>query len=493
VTVTGTVTFDSVPFGTTGGALNYAGTTQKPVRGAIVEALNSATQAVVASGVTSSTGTYSLFVPQGSSVIVRVKAQMQKTGAAPTWDFAVRDNTQSGGLYAMVAPAVTATAASTTQNLNAPSGWSGANATGSYATARVAGPFAVLDTVYNAYNKVLTAKADATFPALNVFWSINNKPVPGDRTLGEISTSFFTSDSAGNRSIYLLGQADVDSDEYDSPVVAHEWGHYFQDAFSRDDSVGGPHSGGQFLDMRVAFSEGWGNAWSGMALNQSFYADSSDARQQNGFRLNLASPVASAQTPGWFKEDAVQYILYSLHQSPGVGFTPIFNAMSTTQKNGTAVTSIHSFASSVTDATAKSALNTLFAAQGIGQNLDQFGTGETNNGGAAANLPIYKAFTVGTPLTNQCLSTTRGTPNKLGNYLFYKFTVPSTKLYTVTITGGVDPDFALYQNGFLGGGFGTVVGSETASGTLTAGTAVLVFGDAELAANTAPCFTVSVQ
>jgi hypothetical protein len=492
VTITGTATFESVPFAATGGALNYTATTQKPVRGALVEAVNSTTQAVVASGNTTATGTYSLNVPQGSTVIIRVKAQMQKAGVAPTWDFAVRDNTQTNALYTMASAPVAATATNIVQNLNAPSGWAGSNATGSYTSTRVAGPFAVLDTVYSAYNKVLTAKADAVFPALNLYWSINNKPVSGNLAAGEITTSFFTSNGT-TRSIYLLGQADVDTDEYDSPVVAHEWGHYFQDAFSRDDSIGGSHSGGEYLDMRVAFSEGWGNAWSGMALDQNYYADSARARQQSGFRLSLSTPVAGVSDPGWFKEDAVQYILYSLHQTPGVGFTPIFNAMAGPQKGGTALTSIHSFAAGVTDAAAKSALNSLFLQQGIGQNLDQFGTGETNNGGAPANLPIYKALSVGTTLTNQCLSTTRGIPNKLGNALYYRFNAPTTRSYTITVTGGSDPNFELYQGRFLGGGFGTVVGSESAMGNINTGETVLVFTDANIAANTAPCFTVSVQ
>jgi hypothetical protein len=347
-----------------------------------------------------------------------------------------------------------------------------------------------LDTVYTTYNKVLAAKSDAVFPTLNIFWSINNKPVPGNLAAGEITTSFFTSNGT-NRSIYLLGEANNDSDEYDSPVVAHEWGHYFQNAFSRDDSIGGPHTGSDFLDMRVAFSEGWGNAWSGMALGQGFYADSNGARQQSGFRLDLTQPVANVSSPGWYKESSVQYILYSLHQTAGVGFTPIFNAMTGAQRTGTGTTTIHSFASALTDATAKTALNTLLQAQNIGQNLDQFGTGETNNAGDAANLPVYRSLTVGTPLTNQCLSVTRSTPNKLGNTRFFRFTAPAARSYTFTVTGGVDPDFEVYQGGFVGGGFGTAAGSESASGALQAGEAVLVISDAGLTANT--CYTVQVQ
>ena len=45
--------------------------------------------------------------------------------------------------------------------------------------------------------------------------------------------------------------------------------------------------GGERLDMRVAFSEGWGNAWSGMALATQFYTDSAGTGQQSGSRVHL--------------------------------------------------------------------------------------------------------------------------------------------------------------------------------------------------------------
>jgi hypothetical protein len=489
VAITGTATFDSVPLvaiGANGASLNYSGTVQKPVRGAVVEAINNATGAALSTGVTSETGTYALQVPSNLTVYIRVRAQTQKTGAAPTWDFAVRDNTNGNALYAMISPAFTA-ASGVVQDLRAPSGWSGSNTSGSYAATRVAGPFAILDTLYSAYTKVLSAKPDAVFPQLNLYWSVNNVPASGDPSLGQITTSSFITDSTGKRSIYLLGAADDDSDEYDSPVVAHEWGHYFQDAFSRDDSIGGPHTGTDFLDIRVAFSEGWGNAWSGMALNQSFYADSNNTRQQSGFRLDLSQPVSD--NPGWFKESSVQYMLYSLHSS--AGFTPIFNAMTGALRTGTAVTTIHSFAAAVNDTGAKSTLNSLLGQQSIGQNLDAYGAGETNNAGNAANLPIYRALTVGQPLANQCLSIARGLPNKLGNSLFYKFNVPAAREYIFRVTGGTDPDFVVYQNGPRGAGLSEVVGSEAARGTLQAGDGVIIISDAQLQADT--CYTVSIE
>ncbi|MEZ5459313.1 MAG: hypothetical protein R3E65_08385 [Steroidobacteraceae bacterium] len=52
---------------------------------------------------------------------------------------------------------------------------------------------------------------------------------------GEIGTTFFTPGTPDR--IFVLGRADIDTDEFDQHVIAHEWGHYYQDNFSRDDSL----------------------------------------------------------------------------------------------------------------------------------------------------------------------------------------------------------------------------------------------------------------
>jgi hypothetical protein len=56
--------------------------------------------------------------------------------------------------------------------------------------------------------------------------------------------------------MFLLGKEDVDTDEFDTHVVVHEWGHYFESAVSRSDSPGGNHALGDLLDARLAFGEG---------------------------------------------------------------------------------------------------------------------------------------------------------------------------------------------------------------------------------------------
>ncbi len=125
-----------------------------------------------------------------------------------------------------------------------------------------AAPFAILDSIYQAMKKVRDADSSAVFPKLKANWSIYNVPAGTgseyELRSGLIGTTHFDGD--GN--LYILGDADSDTDEYDDHVIIHEWGHYFEQSFSRADSIGGPHGSGDRLDIRVAFGEGWENAFS---------------------------------------------------------------------------------------------------------------------------------------------------------------------------------------------------------------------------------------
>ena len=87
----------------------------------------------------------------------------------------------------------------------------------------------------------------------------------------------------------MLGKENVDTDEYDEHVLTHEFQHYLQNLTSRDDTMGGPHSLGEKLDMRLAFSEGYANAFSGMSLGDPVYRDS--GRVTPGERCELQPGV----------------------------------------------------------------------------------------------------------------------------------------------------------------------------------------------------------
>lgn len=490
VTLNGTVTFDSVPNAT--GTLNYSAITVKPVRGAVLEVVNGASAVVVATTSTDANGAYAVSVPSGTSIMVRVKAQMLQTGSGASWDVTVRDNTQSDAIYAMETPTFIAGVSGLTRNVHAPSGWDGA----SYASTRVAGPFALLDTIYTTQAKVLSVAPNTAFPLLRVFWSVNNVPGGNNVALGQIGTTFFTNGQNG-RAIYVLGKENVDTDEYDSPVVAHEWGHYYQSAFSRDDSPGGSHSLSQLLDRRLAFSEGWGNAWSGIALGRSNYTDSTDAGQAQGGNLDLRAGAPS--NPGWYREASIHSILWNLNNQ--VGFKPIHDTLTAASfKSGVAVTSIHPFAVAFNAAAPGSAaaLNALLTGQGITVPNDPFGTNETNHGGLTTfALPMYTTATVGVPLqacvTNQADPAPRA-GNKLGSYAYLRFATPAARNYAISATGpaGSDPDFIVYQGRQVADASAETTVVQTASVPLAAGESVLVLNDFNNSSSNT-CFNVTIN
>lgn len=498
VTVTGTARFVSVPSSPATGALNYAAASPKPIRGATAELLNAAGKSL-ASCVTNDSGAYAFSVAGATGEVrVRVRAEMRKTSAGGgQWDFSVRDNTSQNALYVLDSPAVTPVVGGVTQrDVLADSGFDGT----SYSGTRAAAPFAILDVVFDATKKVLSVSPDQVFPPLNLLWSVKNAPASDangnlDANNGLIRTSFYTfSEAFGGHVLFLLGQENVDTDEFDSHVVAHEWGHYFQGAFSRDDSIGGSHTLGDKLDMRVAFSEGWGNAWSGMALGSPIYADSGGPGQANGFTINVAqSPAANDQ--GWYSESSVQFLLFSFHQAGTVGFKPIFDVMTGPLKTSAAFTSMHSFATLLKAAApgGAKAINNLLAGQRISEVNDVFGASETNSGGVSVALPIYQAAN-----GSHCVSAEAGLGNKLGTTTFIKFTTAAAGTRSLTLSSvagqtGADPDFVVTAADGSQQAFQSEdADSETATIALPAGTHTLALEDFNLLAGKR-CFNFTVQ
>jgi len=454
-TIVGHIDFERVPLNPATSGLNYAATSDAPVRGAVVEAIDAGDRTtLLASGMTDDLGSYSLSFKAGAAFFLRVKAQMLATGT-PAWNFRVVDNTNGNALYVLDGENITNDGG--THDLHAASGWGGT----SYTDERSAAPFAILDAVYQAFHLVLGADASVQFPPLDVHWSRTNHDsdtfAPGTGAVG----TFYRSGTDSTSGIYLLGTENVDTDEYDSHVIVHEWGHYFQDKFSRDDSVGGSHTLGDKLDLRVAFSEGWGNAFSGMATADPYYRDSGGQRQSSGFSINVESNNTSAgAVRGWYSEASAQSILYDVFDdnadgldSLGLGFGPIYTAMTHEVRTADAFTSLFSFVTALKagnpDAAAQ--IDAIVAGQNIrSDTIDAFGTSETNNGGDARNLPIYRPLTVnaGSPI-RVCSSIANGEVNKLGNRRFFQFTVPQSEHVTITAQSsiGKNPDLVLHQRG----------------------------------------------
>lgn len=518
VTVSGRVTFDFVPAVSVGAngrpGLDYRNTTRRPARSVVVELLDAGNRSVIASTRTNASGDYALQAPLGRNAFVRASARMTTSGTASA-DIAVVDNTNQGAQWAIDgASFTTGGAAVVTQNLHAASGWNGS----SYVAAqRAAGPFAIIDTLYNATQRIVAVDSQITFPRLTVNWSPNNIASPGTLAQGQITTSFFnttTNGSTTTREMYILGRADNDTDEYDAHVVTHEFGHYLQSAFSRDDSLGGPHGGNNDrLDMRVAFSEGWGNGWAGVALNNPVYVDTSQAGQANGGTFNVSAGEGS--NPGWFKESSVERMFWDLSNNSGVGFGAVWATMRNGLTATPALSSIHAFANALRLGTPTTAfantLRPIFGREQIALPTDAYGAGETNFGAPAiANLnPIYLRYgNLNSSLTNICVGNAADPNrefNKAGQYRYVRLTLTASGNRTFTLartssspTANTDPDFTLYNNqGELLVADSTTNNSETASRSLPAGDYVMAVTDFNLfsaaGGNSNACFTLTVR
>ena len=500
VTLSGKVTYDFVPPNSTNLGLDYAASSVKAGRGLVVEILD-VNGTVLASTVTDNEGNYSVATERDKQVKVRVKAQLLKT-QSPTWNFKVTDNTQSNSLYAMDGSLVAATDATAVRNLHAASGWTGE----SYTQTRVAAPFAILDSVLLGVERINAAGNNRDFPALELGWSTGNKTASGDLALGEIGTSFYS-----GTQLYILGDANSDTDEYDRSVILHEFGHYIEGQFSRSDSLGGDHGDGDKLDMRVAMSEGFANAFSGMMLDDPNYRDASGDKQADGFVLDISDK--NATNPGWYSEQSVGSVFYNFYisndEKTARDFTPVFNVI--TAQNyveNPALTSIYVFADILRNLypTQAGSLNTLLTGQNVQiTDTDAFGVGESNDGGYAGSLPVYKILSTNGTQVNVCSTNQFGTSNKLAVAQLMRLEIATSGSYTITAqesapdSGASDPDIYIYRQGSLIGlGEDVQTDLQTAVKTLSIGTYIVEVVDDRVINpkdNTAitACFDVSAQ
>lgn len=447
VTVSGTVTYEFIPFNDDFIGLDYSAIETRPVRGAVVELVDS-TNTPVAITATDDNGFYSAAVETNTVLRVQVKAQLQRN-QAPSWDMTVNDNTNNNRLYALVGTEASVGDTDSQRNLHAPSGWN----SGSYATSRPAGPFAILDAVYTSLQQFVDAGYSGNFPPLQLFWSVNNITAEGEPSRGEVGTSYYFENE-----IYILGEANQDTDEFDSHVIVHEWGHYIEDALGRSDSIGGPHQDTDYLDMRVAFSEGFSNAFAAMMLDDPIYRDSLDVNQSSGFYNDVREKNHAVQ--GWYSEASVESALYNYFLSStnktAKDFSPILSTLTdSSYYNADSFTTIFLFAERLIARypSHRNALEGLLEEQDI-NSVNQYANDETNSGGNSINLPVYKSVSIDGAATNVCNTSEHTDFNKLGINQFLRLSITQNGNYIVRIerSGGdfvtqSDPDFFIHSRG----------------------------------------------
>jgi hypothetical protein len=466
VTISGSMQYEFPPPVNNCNGLDFGNTQLRPIRQATVQVLDDTGTNVLDSDVTDDLGAYSVTVNASTNVILRVRAEVKQSGS-PSWDVEVRNNVVDPAdpsppalaqrpMYVMDS-AFDSGVIDQTIHLTAPTGWDGAN----YTDPRVAAPFAILDAIYSGIKLVVAEDANADFVPLDAFWSPENTAtdgVPMDIDAGELGTSFYRGDID---SLFLLGKEGVDAEEFDDHVIVHEWGHYFEDNFSRSDSIGGAHTVGDQLDMRVAFGEGWATALSGMALNNPSYCDTlwSGGGNLTGFEIDIESEAGG--TAGWFNEMSVMKLIYDLWDTnddgadnSSIGFDEIYSVMTGPQATTAAFTSIFSFATNLKqslNAQDNNFVDALLTEQVINPNIDIWGSTETNDGPGTPDdvLPIYEDLVLG--VTKQVCTNSQFDSDRDGNklsehrYLRLNLAVPQSVTFSmITVSPPstpADPDY----------------------------------------------------
>ena len=145
-------------------------------------------------------------------------------------------------------------------------------------------------------------------PMVTVHWAA------GSGTAG--GTSYF---SGATSSVYVLGGPD-DTDEYDDPVLLHEYGHYLEFYLSHSDNPGGSHDGSP-ADPRLAWGEGFGTYFGAAVAGGPLYIDTSaGGASVTDVRIAGNDFPASPNDPRGMKqllsEQLVTQILYTIALGP---------------------------------------------------------------------------------------------------------------------------------------------------------------------------------
>ncbi len=298
-TFRGTILYDKVPVTRTG--LQLDAPVRTPAAGVRVEIVASPSKEVLASGWTDAKGAYTIPValtgrPQ---VYVRALAQTENTSVVRVTDraeWSIATEPAAVGRERVVLNDLLAADAD-----------------------RVAGAFNIAVTIGRANALVRAGQPGVRLPRVEVRWD----------TTYVGGTFFRPSEGVA----FINGRRGEDSDEYDDHIIAHEYGHFLMDRFSRESSPGGSHGFGERLDPRLAWSEGWGNFFAGATTGTPRYIDTGVVRGQQGVLLSmdLEEDVPTGDRPGIWSEHSVGSVLWDWFDDAAdgddalaLGFAPLW-------------------------------------------------------------------------------------------------------------------------------------------------------------------------
>ena len=510
-----------------------------PVRLATVYLLDAAGN-VLGTTQTDADGNYAFSgINANTDVRVRVRAQLVQTTGPQTWEVYVRDNTSNTLVALQDRPIYevqwglfnTGSFNSTDNDFSAPTGWD--ITAGAYDDQqRLAAPLAILDALLDGVLLVTSVDPEVDLGRIDAFWSINNSWIELDNPdvdNGELVTAYYSSnpdrDTTRNPSLFLRGDAIgrfpesiIDTDEFDSYVILHEWGHFFEDELARSDSIGGSHWIPGTVEARVAFGEGWGNAIGAIAPGNPVGCDTG-APASSGSSLNMETYDSYAGEQGFFNEMSVATFLYDLWDAANdgadtgsIGFGPIYETMTGFQRDTEAFTTLFSFATGLRqniDPWSIALVDALLEQENVDTAaLDIWASNQTSqptvwrNGNAVLDLlPLYTELEPGGATKNLCVNSGQVIDqhgNKPGEWRYLHFTLAAPQRLTLTLranpvppptsdtTAGVrdrsDPDAFLYRGGNYLGVFPDGRSSDADQeiydmGTLEAGTYTLAIQD----------------
>jgi len=460
ISIEGKLTFEFPNPNASCNGLNLNNPVLRDMRGVPVQILDAANN-VLAETTSGSDGSY-LFtnVPSSTDVRIRARAELQSSGPA-MWDVQVRDNVDTSAnplpltqrpLYVTQWPLFnTGTSDILDADFTAATGWD--VSMGSYSGDRAAAPFAILHSIMDAIEMVTDVDPTVAFPELDVYWSANNTLAAAiDVDNGELTTSFYTQSG-----LYLLGDSNVDTEEFDELVAVHEWGHYFEDIFSRSDSLGGPHAIGEALDLRLAFSEGFASGLAAIALENPIYCDTS-APMLSGRNVFLDIEFLNSGLQGWFNEGSVATLIYDLWDTNNdgtddgsIGFAPIYETMVGPHRTTDAFTTLFSFAAELRpmlDSADRAFVDSQLNRENVDTpNVTIFGGGQLSTPAQAANggrdlVPVYTEVQTNGAISSVCVNNdyhVDGAPNKLSDWRYLYFTTPVDGRWTITVQANPVP------------------------------------------------------
>lgn len=235
VTISGTISYQDKEYDD---QIGFTGNTSyKAARSAAVELISGSTSDVLSSTSTDANGAFSITASPAGTVYVRVNAEAT---LPPGANAQVAVKNLSGSIYAIASNNFTLSG-SATVNISVP------------ASSAAGGAFNMLD--------VFTAGMEFVH---NLSGSYPSSPLYGywetDTTGTYYCTSYDSTYCPQGKGIYVLNSTE-DTDEYDDDVLYHEFGHFTAQHFSKDDSPGGVHYlTDNDLDLRLSWSEGWGDS-----------------------------------------------------------------------------------------------------------------------------------------------------------------------------------------------------------------------------------------